>query len=162
MLPRVTDSLSFLYVDIARIVQDDTGVCAQIESPRGVERVYIPTAALTCVLLGPGTSITARALSTFARHGTTVVCTGSGAVRCYSAVTPDSLTTQWLEKQVHAWSDDDDRLRIATAMYERRFNEPVTPGTSFGPTPRHGRATHESPLPCDGANSSYRKVQAKL
>lgn len=30
MLPRVADSLSFLYLDMVRVVQDDTGVCAQI------------------------------------------------------------------------------------------------------------------------------------
>lgn len=125
MLPRIADSLSFLYIDIARIVQDDTGVCAQIESPRGLDRVYLPTAAVTCILLGPGTSITARAISTLARHGTTIVCTGSGAVRCYAGITPDSLTTYWLERQVRAWSDDTSRLRVATAMYERRFGETV-------------------------------------
>ncbi|WP_030805251.1 hypothetical protein [Streptomyces sp. NRRL F-2799] len=32
MLPRVADSLSFLYLDMVRVVQDDTGVCAQIEA----------------------------------------------------------------------------------------------------------------------------------
>lgn len=125
MLPRIADSLSFLYIDVARIVQDDTGVCAQIESARGIERVYLPTAAVTCVLLGPGTSITARALSTFARHGTTVVCVGSGGVRCYAAITPDSLTTHWLEHQVRAWSNEHTRLRVAVSMYERRFGETV-------------------------------------
>lgn len=131
MLPRISDSLSFLYVDMVRVVQDDTGVCAQVDSPRGTERVYLPTAAVTCVLLGPGTSITARALSTFARHGTTVMCVGMGVVRCYSAALPDSLTTAWLEKQVKAWSNDEARLRVATAMYERRFGETVADGTTL-------------------------------
>jgi CRISPR-associated protein Cas1 len=103
MLPRIADSLSFLYLDIVRIHQDDTGVCAEITSEkRGTETVYLPTAALSCVLLGPGTSITSRALTTFARHGTTVLTTGSGGVRCYSAALPASLTTTWLEKQTRA------------------------------------------------------------
>lgn len=99
MLPRVADSLSFLYADVVRIVQDDTGVCAQTDTAKGIERVYLPTAAVSCLLLGPGTSITHRALSTLARHGTTVVCVGSGGVRCYAGVMPASLTTNWLEKQ---------------------------------------------------------------
>ena len=82
MLPRVGDSLPFLYADIVRIVQDDTGVSAETTSEDGdVTRVYLPTASLSCVLLGPGTSITQPALATFARHGTTVICTGSGGVR---------------------------------------------------------------------------------
>ncbi|MEU0283462.1 type I-E CRISPR-associated endonuclease Cas1e [Streptomyces sp. NPDC006195] len=128
MLPRIADSLSFLYLDIVRIHQDDTGVCAEITSEkRGTETVYLPTAALSCVLLGPGTSITARALATFARHGTTILTTGSGGVRCYSATLPDSLTTTWLEKQTRAWADDTQRLTVATAMYKKRF------GTLPGP-----------------------------
>lgn len=132
MLPKVADSLSFLYLDIVRVVQDDTGVCAQIERSHGVDMVYLPTAALSCVLLGPGTSITAPALTTFARHGTTVVCVGSGVVRAYAGILPDSLTTTWLEKQVRAWADDTDRLRVARAMYEARFGpDAVDPDMSL-------------------------------
>ncbi|GGT57879.1 type I-E CRISPR-associated endonuclease Cas1e [Streptomyces purpureus] len=130
MLPRVGDSLSFLYADVVRIVQDDTGVSAETTSADGVTtRVYLPTAALSCVLLGPGTSITQPALATFARHGTTVVCSGSGGVRCYSATTSDALTTRWLEAQVHQWSDPDRRLAVAQSMYLKRFNVPVPPST---------------------------------
>ncbi|MGW2886429.1 type I-E CRISPR-associated endonuclease Cas1e [Streptomyces griseoruber] len=133
MLPRVADSLSFLYLDVVRIHQDDTGVCAEVTSDRrGTETVYLPTAALSCVLLGPGTSITARALATFARHGTTVVVTGSGGVRTYAAALPDSLTTTWLDHQARAWADDNRRLTVATAMYEKRFGAgSVEPGTSL-------------------------------
>ncbi|WP_084962965.1 type I-E CRISPR-associated endonuclease Cas1e [Thermoactinospora rubra] len=121
MLPRVADSLSFLYAEAVRIVQDDTGVCARIESPRGADRISIPTAALSCVLLGPGTSITQAAMATFARHGTTLVCVGAGGVRSYAGIMPAALTTVWLEKQVRAWSSDDSRLGVAVRMYERRF-----------------------------------------
>jgi CRISP-associated protein Cas1 len=131
MLPRVADSLSFLYLDVARVVQDSTGVCALVESHRGEDRVYIPTAALSCVLLGPGTSITQPALTTFTRHGTTVVCVGSGGVRCYAGIVSDTLTTEWLERQVHAWSDDARRLDVATRMYTMRFGTPPPPGTNL-------------------------------
>jgi CRISP-associated protein Cas1 len=133
MLPRIADSLSFLYLDVVRIHQDDTGVRAEVTSEkRGTETVYIPTAALSCVLLGPGTSITARALATFARHGTTTVVTGSGGVRTYAAALPDSLTTVWLERQTRAWTDNTQRLAVATAMYEKRFGTgTVPPGTSL-------------------------------
>ncbi|MFG3370568.1 type I-E CRISPR-associated endonuclease Cas1e [Streptomyces sp. NPDC048156] len=128
MLPRIADSLSFLYLDIVRIHQDDTGVCAEVTSERrGIEKIYLPTAALGCVLLGPGTSITSRALATFARHGTTVLITGAGGVRCYAAALPDSLTTTWLERQTRAWADDTRRLSVATAMYEKRFGKATAP-----------------------------------
>lgn len=131
MLPRVSDSLSFLYLDAVRIVQDDTGVCARVGTAGGGDRVYLPTAALSCVLLGPGTSITQPALATLARHGTTVVCTGSGAVRAYAGIQPGSLTTHWLEKQALAWASDDARLAVATRMYQRRFGDGVPPGMSL-------------------------------
>ncbi|MCX4429263.1 type I-E CRISPR-associated endonuclease Cas1e [Streptomyces mirabilis] len=133
MLPRVGDSLSFLYLDIVRIHQDDTGVCAQVTTEqRGTELVYLPTAALSCILLGPGTSITARALTTLARHGTTVVVTGSGGVRAYAGMTPDSLSTTWLHHQARAWADDTQRLAVATRMYEHRFGRgTVPPGTAL-------------------------------
>lgn len=127
MLPRIADSLSFLYLDLVRIQQDDTGVRAEVATARGQETVYLPTAALSCVLLGPGTSITARALTTFARHGTTVLVTGSGGVRCYAAALPDSLSTAWLERQARTWSDDSQRTAVATAMYEKRFGTGTAP-----------------------------------
>ncbi|WP_435853447.1 type I-E CRISPR-associated endonuclease Cas1e [Streptomyces olivaceus] len=128
MLPRVIGSLSFLYLDIVRVHQDDTGVCAEITTQqRGSETVYLPTASLACVLLGPGTSITAPALATFARHSTTVLVTGMGGVRCYAATVPGSLTTTWLEHQARAWADDTRRLATATAMYEHRFGPGQAP-----------------------------------
>lgn len=129
MLPRVADSLSFLYMESVRIVQDDTGVCAQVESPRGVERVYIPTAALACILLGPGTSITQPAMATFARHGTSLVCVGAGGVRSYAAITPPALSTTWLERQARAWATDTERLAVATRMYTYRFGDTPTDAT---------------------------------
>ncbi|MFD5475392.1 type I-E CRISPR-associated endonuclease Cas1e [Streptomyces sp. NPDC127105] len=130
MLPRVADSLSFLYLDMVRVVQDDTGVCAQIQA--GDDRtdiVYIPTAALSCLLLGPGVSITTPALTTLARHGTSVVCVGAGGVRAYAGILPDSLTTHWLEQQITAWADPTRRLDVAIHMYRKRFGDTDLPGT---------------------------------
>jgi CRISP-associated protein Cas1 len=50
-------------------------------------------ATLSCLLLGPGVSITTPALATLARQGTSVVCVGAGGVRAYAGILPDSLTT---------------------------------------------------------------------
>ncbi|MGW0969888.1 type I-E CRISPR-associated endonuclease Cas1e [Streptomyces sp. NPDC002516] len=128
MLPRVADSLSFLYLDMVRVVQDDTGVCAQIQAgDNRTDLVYLPTAALSCLLLGPGVSITTPALTTLARHGTSVVCVGAGGVRAYAGILPDSLTTHWLEQQVIAWSDLDRRLDVAVRMYGMRFQDAELP-----------------------------------
>lgn len=128
MLPRVADSLSFLYLDMVRVIQDDTGVCARINvNDERTDLVYLPTASLSCLLLGPGVSITTRALTTLARHGTSVVCTGSGGVRAYAGILPDSLTTHWLHQQVTAWADDEQRLSVAARMYDLRFGAGQSP-----------------------------------
>ncbi|MBU3063161.1 type I-E CRISPR-associated endonuclease Cas1e [Nocardia sp. NEAU-G5] len=123
MLPRIADSLSFLYLESVRIVQDDTGVCARVDTPQGAERVYLPTAALACVLLGPGTSVTQPAMATFARHGTSLVCVGAGGVRSYAGIMPASLTTSWLERQALAWADTGTRTEVAARMYTYRFGD---------------------------------------
>jgi CRISPR-associated protein Cas1 len=131
MLPRVADSLSYLYLEVVRVVQDDTGVCAMVESPRGTDRVYLPTAALAYVLLGPGTSITQPALATFARHGTSVVCVGAGGVRCYAGILSEALTIRWLHRQASAWADDSAHLSVATKMYEARFDTALPEGATL-------------------------------
>jgi CRISP-associated protein Cas1 len=131
MLPRVGDSLSFLFLDAVCVVQDKTGVCARVGAEGGGDRVYLPMAALSCVLPGPGTSSTQPALATLARHGTIVVCVGSGAVRAYSGMQPTSLTTHWLERQATAWADDDMRLAVVTRMCLHRFGDHVPPGGSL-------------------------------
>ncbi|GLU49911.1 type I-E CRISPR-associated endonuclease Cas1e [Nocardiopsis ansamitocini] len=132
MLPRVSDGLSFLFADICRIVQTDTGVCAEIETEAsGVQRVPIPTASLACVLLGPGTSITGRAMETFMRHNTTVVNCGAGGILNYGSFPAPNRTVKWLDRQARAYADDERRLDVATRMYEMRFDEEVAEGTSI-------------------------------
>ncbi|MFW5421017.1 type I-E CRISPR-associated endonuclease Cas1 [Nocardiopsis sp. CNT-189] len=130
MLPRVSDGLSFLFADIVRIVQTDTGVCAETETDSGaVHRVPIPTAALACILLGPGTSITSPALATFFRHGTSVVSSGAGGVLHYGGLQASTRTVKWLDLQARAYANVETRLDVARAMFEMRFKEEVAEGT---------------------------------
>ncbi|WP_436889828.1 type I-E CRISPR-associated endonuclease Cas1e [Nocardiopsis dassonvillei] len=132
MLPKVSDNLSFLYADICRIVQTDTGVCAEVAAGAGsVHRVPIPTASLACLLLGPGTSITSPALATFMRHGTTVVSCGSGGILHYGSLLPEGRTTLWLDRQARAYTDGSARLAVARRMYEMRFGEEVEEGVGI-------------------------------
>lgn len=130
MIPRIGDSLSFLYLDMMRIIQDDTGLIAFPAQPAPNRRLRIPTAALSCLLLGPGTSITIPALATLARHGTTVVCTGAGAVRTYAGITSPGQSSRWLEAQAQAWADPEQRLAVAGRMYAMRFGQDVPTGVT--------------------------------
>ncbi|GAA2052198.1 type I-E CRISPR-associated endonuclease Cas1e [Catenulispora yoronensis] len=131
MIPRIGDSLSFLYLDMMRIIQDDTGLIAFPAQPAPNRRLRIPTAALSCLLLGPGTSITVPALATLARHGTTVVCTGTAAVRTYAGIVGPGQSSRWLEAQAAAWADPEQRLAVAARMYALRFGQDLPPGVTL-------------------------------
>lgn len=121
MLPRIGDSLSFLFLDMVRIVQDDTGLLAIPARGAPDRRLRIPAAAISCLLLGPGTSITNPAIATLARHGTTTVFTGFGTVRCYASITRPGQSSRWLEAQAAAWAEPAERLAVARRMYAHRF-----------------------------------------
>ena len=53
-LPKLKDSISYLYLEHAVIEQNDTAIVAIQKQGR----TPIPIAGMTCLLLGPGTSVT--------------------------------------------------------------------------------------------------------
>lgn len=59
-LPRLKDSIPYLYLEHAVIEQNDTAIVAIQKHGR----TPIPIAAMTCLLLGPGTSVTHAAIRT--------------------------------------------------------------------------------------------------
>lgn len=125
VIPRISDSMSFLYLDRLKVTQDDTGVCARAYKRGSVDTLYLPVASIGTVLLGPGTTITTRAVSTMQRHGCTVVWVGDGGVRCYASATPETKTTLWLERQAATWADADQRTEAVRRMFALRFGETV-------------------------------------
>jgi CRISPR-associated protein Cas1 len=146
MLPRVADALSLLHLENARVVQDDTGVCAYVEQPDGrTSRVYLPVAAICCILFGIGTSVTQPTMATCARHNTTVLCTGAGGVRMYSRSYAPNLATEWLERQVRAWAADSARLAVAARRYSMRFGTEVPTGSNLNAL--RGVEGHPKPEP---------------
>lgn len=69
MLPKVSDSLSHLYVEHCRIEQDARAVA--LFDARG--KVPIPCASLNLLMLGPGTSITHAAVRALAENGCMII-----------------------------------------------------------------------------------------
>ena len=61
-LPKLRDSLSFLYIEHAVIEQDGLSIVVL----RKGERVPVPIAAMTVLMLGPGVRITHAAVKTMA------------------------------------------------------------------------------------------------
>lgn len=80
LLPKVRDSLSFLYIEHARIEQEAKAIA--IHDARG--RVPVPCASLSMLLLGPGTTITHAAIRALAENGCLVSWTGQEGVRFYA------------------------------------------------------------------------------
>ena len=124
MLPRVSDQLGFLYLNRVRIERDDNGVHAIFRTEaRGVERVYIPTASIAALLIGPGTSITQPAASQVLRDGGVIVFSGESGAHFHGSLIHDGLTTKWLHLQAEQWADEDRRAEVARRLYRMRFED---------------------------------------
>jgi len=119
LLPKVRDSLSFLYVEHCRIDREDKAIA--LHDASGVRPV--PCANLTTLMVGPGTSITHAAVQTLADSGCLVLWTGEQGVRFYAQGMGETRAARNLLKQSWLVSRDTLRLRVVRRMYEMRFTE---------------------------------------
>jgi len=126
-LPKVRDSLSYLYVERCRIEQDAKAVV--IMDQRGA--VPVPCASLNLLLLGPGTLVTHAAMHALAENGCMVCWTGEGGVRLYAHSTGETRSAQNLIRQAYLASDPTMRLQVIERMYRMRFREPLPEGLSL-------------------------------
>jgi CRISP-associated protein Cas1 len=126
-LPKVRDSLSFLYVEHKKIDQEDKAIA--LHDAQG--KVPVPCASLTTLLLGPGTSITHAAIRTLAESGCLVLWTGEGGVRFYAQGMGETRSSQNLLQQALLSSVPRIRLLVVRRLYEMRFTEPLDPELSL-------------------------------
>ena len=130
-LPRLSDRISYLYVDYARVIQDRTGVVAVQEIGASTQVLRIPVATVGFLLLGPGTSVSAPAMISLHRAGTTVVFTSSQGVSGFASARPLTGRADWLQAQARCWASGGSRLAAARVLYEIQFEqldmEPDTP-----------------------------------
>lgn len=127
LLPKVRDSLSFLYVEHVAIEQDDKSIA--MVDVRG--RTPVPCASLTTLLLGPGTTITHAAMRTLAESGCLVMWSGEAGVRLYAQGLGETRSSRWTLQQARLWSDEASHMRVVRRMYEMRFDEPVPPSETL-------------------------------
>ena len=76
-LPKLRDSVSYLYVEHAVLNQKQKAI--ELFREEGTARV--PIADLSVLFLGPGTSITHAAVKALAESGCSVIWTGEGVTR---------------------------------------------------------------------------------
>lgn len=125
-LSRVTDRITFLYLEHAIVHRDGNAITVRDE--RGV--VHVPAATIASVMLGPGTTISHQAMMLLADSGACSVWVGEQGVRYYGHGRPLARTSRLLEAQAALVSNQSSRLRVARSMYSMRFpDEDVEPFT---------------------------------
>lgn len=126
-LPKVRDSLTYLYVERCRIDQDAKAIA--LHDQRG--KVQVPCASLNLLLLGPGTTLTHAAMRALADNGCMVAWTGEGGVRMYAHSTGETRSSRNLLRQAALASDPTTRLAVIERLYRMRFTDPLPAGLSL-------------------------------
>ncbi len=121
-LPKLRDSLSYLYVEHAVLNQKEHAI-EYIRQDEG--RVMIPVATLGVLLLGPGTKITHAAIRTLADNGCAVVWVGEDGTKFYAQGTGETRRSFHTLRQAEMSCDPELRLGVIRRMYQHRFPEPL-------------------------------------
>ncbi len=117
-LPKLRDSLSYLYVEHAILDKKQQAV----EFVKKEGRTLIPTANLSLLFLGPGTSITHAAVKTLADSGCSILWTGQDVTRFYAQGMGETRKAQRLLHQAALVSNESKHKQIVLRMYHHRFN----------------------------------------
>lgn len=120
---RLEDRVSFLYLERCSIRQDKTGVVAysQVDGERLKRRIQIPVSGLAVLQLGPGTSISAAAMTSCTRAGATVMFTGGGGLPAYSYSVPLTNSAKWAIAQAKLASSERNQRKAAKLLYRRQL-----------------------------------------
>ena len=123
ILPKVRDSLSYLYVEHCKIDQEDKAIA--IHDAKG--KTPVPCASLCLLMLGPGTRITHAAIRAVAENGCLVLWTGEEGVRLYAQGMGETRSARNLLRQAELWAKPSTRLAVVMRMYRMRFQETLDP-----------------------------------
>ncbi len=124
-LARFDDRLSFLYLERGRIEQEAQSVAFVTDT----QRVPIPAADLAVLLLGPGTTITHRAMCNLAECNCTVIWCGEDGVRVYAHGRGGTHFSANLLRQAALALNPRTRRQVVLRMYGKRFGQRLDPAT---------------------------------
>lgn len=119
MLPQIRDRMTFLYLEQCQINRQDSAILVHDE--KGT--VCIPAAAISVLLLGPGTNVTHRAIELIGDAGVTVIWVGEKGVRFYAGGRPLTHHSRLLIRQAEYVSNQRLHLGVVRKMYQLRFPE---------------------------------------
>lgn len=126
-LPKLEDSISYIYIEHAIIERSDSAIIAIQEAGK----TPIPIAAMTCLLLGPGTKITHAAIRALCDNGCMAIWCGENGTRFYAAGIGETRSARNLLRQAHMCMDADSHLKVAVRMYQIRFPHTKTDGMTL-------------------------------
>ena len=116
-LPKIRDRMTFLYLEHCTLGRQDGAITVTDE--RGI--VHIPAAAMTVLLLGPGTRVTHRAMELMGDAAVRAVCVGEHGVRYYAHGRPLTAGARLLQRQAELASSTRKHLEVVRKMYQLRF-----------------------------------------
>jgi CRISPR-associated protein Cas1 len=123
-LPQIEDRLSFLYLEHCQLNREDSAILVKDASGT----VRIPAASISTLLLGPGTSLTHRAVELIGDAGVGIVWVGENGVRFYASGRPLTHRSHLLIRQAEMVSNQRLHLLVVRRMYQMRFPDEDTSG----------------------------------
>lgn len=118
-LPQIKDRMTFLYLEHCTLGRQDGAITVTDE--KGI--VLIPAAAISVLLLGPGTRVTHRAMELMGDTGVGAVWVGEHGVRYYAHGRPLTTHAGLLLKQAEMVTNTRKHLAIVRKMYQLRFHQ---------------------------------------
>ena len=122
-LPQISDRMTFIYLEHCVLNRQDGAIT--VTDDRGT--VFLPSAAISVLLLGPGTKVTHRAMELIGDSGVSVLWVGEHGVRYYAGGRALTHRANLLIRQAELVSNVRLRLGVVRQMYSMRFpNEDVS------------------------------------
>ena len=116
-LPKLRDSISYLYFEHAIIEQDASSIVVIQEDGR----IPVPISSVTCLLLGPGTRVTHAAIKAIAENGCLVIWCGEHTGRFYASGMGETRSAANLILQAKLCMNPEYHMAVVRRMYEIRF-----------------------------------------
>ena len=116
-LPQIRDRMTFLYLERCQINRQDSAITVIDEE--GL--VLIPAAAISVLLLGPGATVTHRAMELIGDAGVCIIWVGEHGVRYYASGRPLTHKAGLLMRQAALASNQKQHLEVVRKMYQLRF-----------------------------------------
>jgi CRISPR-associated protein Cas1 len=116
-LPPIRERFSFLYLERCVVNRQDSAIT--VTDIRGT--VHVPAATLGVVMLGPGSTVSHRAVELLGDAGASIIWVGERGVRYYAHGRPLTHSSRLLIVQAAFVSNTRTRLAVARAMYQMRF-----------------------------------------